>query len=270
MKKMTLYYQNNKIDFSINKLKYFYGSENSVYSIFNGIRYIFSKNSLSEYGKENLYQNMINIDEKSLDVKNTIFFEFSENFNLSDECKIGTKSILSKVLETYFSKMELDETLQTINILIDDFINKMIEDFNEEDIPIIIDDLVVNSKFLMKNITISFLKDELRVNQQDYTYLEFMQLQLSLLKYLVRNNPQILFFILVTKKIEVSELLNYNNVFIFSTIFLNELEIKDIYLVERKIDLFDEQEIYNLFTEFPIKEKFEDYKIELLNKIKKG
>lgn len=96
MNKLTLSNGWEKIDLIIQKNKIILGQnilqkfkiKQILKEYFNGID--------SEYRKENDIASIIKLDGEQLQLKRTGYYEVNDNYSITDDCKLGTKSILLK------------------------------------------------------------------------------------------------------------------------------------------------------------------------------
>lgn len=262
MKEIKIIKDKTIYEFLINKRKTITGDRKN--ELFNLLKEYLNKSTLSEYAKANKSNSCIYIDGRPIDLKNSQVLELSnEQFDLQNEYKLSQKSLFSISLENIFNNIEFIDSINTINILLNDLSLDIENIYLKHNIELIIDNLEINKKNILKLIDISLMKDDLKCNQFDYTLNELNDLKISMFRMIALNNKQISFFIL--------------NEFEFSnTILLNELENVYIITVEKsssvydttnKIDFDNEELLYEMYFNSSSNLSFDDYVTDMLERV---
>ena len=111
--KTDLIIQKNKIILGQNILQK-YKIKQILKAYFNGAD--------SEFRKENNIELTIKLDDEQLQLKRTGYFEVNDNYSITDDCKLGTKSILLKYFETILDDSILFDSINTIDILFESLV----------------------------------------------------------------------------------------------------------------------------------------------------
>lgn len=275
MNRIVIKKGNEEIDLIIDNVKYIIGNNYlEKYKLLNNIRNYFSNNLVSEYTNENGLSVKLLLDDKPINIKRTYFFEISSNFNLTNDLKLQSKSLILKYLEVLINNKEYNDTINTINILFE----SLSQEINTESL-INIDFVTIVTKQIIKLIIPSLISDGIQKNEFDLSYEQLILLQLNLIEYIVNNNQEIEIIIIlldlpyINKKI-VTKINTFKKCYFIITIpnYLEQMEFNDIVIYNKvKLDLASEEELYeivcnNNYNFLTITEVLEYMKDYLLNK----
>lgn len=109
MNKISIKFLNNNIEFSIDKYKFFLGKNYRFkHNLIRSLLRYFSKKVLSEYFENYNYKNFLRIDEKRIDTRGWKLFKIDSYFNLDDDLKMGTRSLMKNYFEVILQDIEYD------------------------------------------------------------------------------------------------------------------------------------------------------------------
>lgn len=276
MNKIEIIYNNHNYSFIIDKYKILYGNNfRDKFNIIKCLKQYFNKYQYSEYGQENLNRTNIRIDEHNVDIKNTFFYEMTCNYDLNNDQKLLTKSLILKYLEFQLDKIEYEEEFITIKSLLEDFVSLTLKDI----IDINIDDNVnfelrlgeLNYKTLIKLIEPILLKESFEINNYDLSYEESYIIQIKLLEKIAKKIDKKVFVVadipLLTDKI-LNHLESLENIYmiIFSNTYNSISKIENYLLVDfDMLDLMDNEVISDYIMNLPwhttieqLKDKFKE------------
>lgn len=263
---------NAKYEFAIDRLKIFIGSKFKWFDFVNLVQNYFNKISLSEYAKEYASKLSITIDDKSID-KSVQLVLINNSYDLVNEYKMTQKSLMFTLLKNYLENKEASEQINTINILIDDFINEIEEELKENNIDIVLNDVYFDAKLIINNVDISLNKDGFLSNQNDYNTKDLISLKLTILKTILKYNRQKQIILIDELGLltydQILNLLNYDNLIMFiPNPYSDNLSL--YYNLDRNIDYFDENVVYNDYLLSNKGHNYTAFKEELINNIKKN
>ena len=249
MKKLTIR-RRNDIEIIIDSKKYLLGNSDIKYQILRNLKLFFSREK-SEYRKENNCEVELFINEKAVDFKRTRFFYVDDQYSIDEDCKLTSKSLIGKYLEIKYSQIDYFETINTLNILL--------ENFQEE---LNIDEMLkvkfnhLASKQLLKickpEVIEEFQKDEYDMDQE-----EIILFQLHLIEYIQNHNLEyentIVYIKIQNLTKTIQEEINKLDqcITLIDTEFYNrQMLIEEIYLCEeRTLDLNDDETLYYLISQ---------------------
>lgn len=263
---------NAKYEFAIDRLKIFIGSKFKWFDFVNLVQNYFNKISLSEYAKEYASKLSITIDDKSID-KSVQLVLINNSYDLVNEYKMTQKSLMFTLLKNYLENKEASEQINTINILIDDFINEIEEELKENNIDIVLNDVYFDAKLIINNVDISLNKDGFLSNQNDYNTKDLVSLKLTILQTILKYNRQKQIILIDELGLltydQILNLLNYDNLIMFiPNPYSDNLSL--YYNLDRNIDYFDENVVYNDYLLSNKGHSYTAFKEELINNIKKN
>lgn len=275
MRKITINNLSRNYEFAVSQIKYFCGENYQMkFEIINALKQNINHISLSERQKESIFEINLKINDKLWKEK-TVLFEVNQHFDLMNDIKLQSKSLILRYYETVLEMLSLQDELLTLNTMF-----KVLENLINRDEQIIHAKFPeMNEKQIIKLVQAILIKEEMQSNIFDFSYEELILLQLEILEYIVNNHFEITYFIIVdiphlTEKI-VNVFSKFNdNVIIL--IFTNEVmrveNISDYCLCfSNLIDLADEEKIYeNVINIFPLYIDYEEVINEMKNIISKN
>lgn len=264
MKKITLKTSNQKLDFSIGRVKWIWTNETSKrYEILDTLDFALNKNDISEFAADNEVSRKVWIDHVEVDIRKTEYFSLHANQDFASELKLGSKAILSRYIEANLDTIEIDEITQTIKTLLDDFATSIEDIINKEDSSV--QYAVSFSEFCFKNYSklmeVQFIKEDSIANRFDYTFDELIISQMKQIEEIAKRNRQKQFFISIDLIDYSKELtkhlkdLKQENVFVI--VLSNTLPKTDdiaevVSMFNKNIDWSNEVDLYNeLVLEYP-------------------
>lgn len=268
-----------KIKLFLSNIKYIYIDDvNIKRRIVNTIELYFSKEKDSEYAVENNLTSSLLSDGRLLNIGDFDFYKISDYIDLKSEMKLGSKSIFLKYLEIKTEKLEYTDSYQTLSYILGDIENEL-QEFIEEDLHSVNLQIKfdLEKKQLIKLLLLSIVKDNYSTNFLDISYDEIILLQIELVLALTKNTTKktIILIDLPYFNNRWNELLNIFQPNIYFLIFtLNKenyknIVLKDIFILKDniKIDLYDDNTIYNLCLNEDKNYTIEEYRTYLIEKL---
>lgn len=268
----------HKVEFVIyiDHFKYLYIKDYNIKrGIINCLDGFFCKEKDSEFAIETKMTNKIFSDGKLINVNDFDYFKITENFDIKNELKLGTKTLFSRYLELKLEKIEYTENFQTLEYLLED-LNNILKERIVEDISVL--NLRINieleKKQLLKLITLNIMKEELISNFLDISYYEIIELQLEMLLAITKEVSKKTIIAIDTPYIKESWLqfikLFPKNVYIL--LFPNALQYaqpKDVFILKDniQIDLFDDNSLYELCMNENTNYTIEEYRNILMQQL---
>ena len=266
---------NRSYNIAIDKYKIIYGEScENKFSIYKSIKYYFNKLIPSEWGKENNNKTTIKLNDRYIDIKDTLFFEIGYDWDYSSDAKLTTKSLILKYLEYTLEGIEYEDSFNTVKELLYSLVNFELEDrvtINYDQISLGIENEDFNYKSLIKLLSPMLIKEKLDANSLDLTYEESIILQIKLINkigILSKKNLIVLANIPeITKKIlqELENLSNDINILSFSNNYLSDIPIENIILTDFGwLDVANEESIYDYIINSPFTYSIEVFKSKLI------
>lgn len=249
MKKIKVIGGNTVLEFGIQHIKFLLTKDTqTLHSTIQCIKCAVSKEE-SEYRLENQQKSEIYINDNKVSLKSIKMWEVTPTYSVTDNQKLQTNSLFHQYLISKIESSVFQETMQTIDILIQSFIDEL----NEDELQI--DSLSINAKQLLKFMQVYAQQEDVRKDEFDFTYEELLLLQISLIKKINKQNIEfpIVFVIapLLTNKI-VEELRRCKDcyVVVITNTYLSSMDIEEIYLIEQVlIDFACIEEVYMMLEE---------------------
>jgi len=258
MDKISILVNKAKISFGINKVKYLLGNNYNIkFDIINTIKKYFNKFENSEYAIENDLESNFKINDNDINFRKWQLLEISEHLDFTDELKLKSKSVFTKLLETQFYELAFSEIVSTINILNQDLAIEMNDSLNkffyDDNITISFGDY--DLKTMIKNIKVNLFKYNMIMNEYDLSYNNKIIMQILIARAVARKTLDKKYLVVleiptITKEI-VDEIKKIKEQNISIIVASNDEKLKDInvndvvYIGKNIIDLADEVEIYN-------------------------
>lgn len=118
MDNIKVHFLKDIFDISIDNYKLILGKNyNLKFEIISSIIQYFEKKNYSEYQNINNNKCHFEINEKRIDTKEWELFIVNSYFDLNNDLKLGSKSILYKYFEVILRDIEYSDTVNTINLL---------------------------------------------------------------------------------------------------------------------------------------------------------
>lgn len=246
----------DKYNIAIGKVKFLYGSNyKKKLKLFSAIKMYFSNIENSEYAIEQNKQSYLRINEKEIPLRKWKLFTISDKLELQNDFKLSSKALITKYFETILRDIEYEELVTTLNALLKD-LEKVIEDKMEHlklDFRLNPELLEINTRQIIKMITIDLYKDECRANVFDLDYEKLLLMEMRMIKEICRENQLKNYLVLVDIRKITEELYKemrdekINNLhFIVSLEHAMGVNISDVVDFGRNVvDFSNEVDIYN-------------------------
>lgn len=241
----------------IDKYKFIFGFDmNTKFFIRNYLKKYFDKDSKSEYEIEKNIKANVLINEKFIDLKQYNYVELYDLYDIKDDFKMGTKSLILKYYDLYLEKIEYNDLFITTNNLLksleeDINLNIGFNDFNVNGLFI-----ELSKKSLLKMIELNILKEELEISPYILTYEEILILQLELIKKIAKLDHNKEYIALIEAPIISNALIksiihdiDNLNILVFSCIIEDsiKIDIDSIVIINNDIiDLYDDEQLYEI------------------------
>ncbi len=273
MKKITIdgiKVENNYI--LIDKCKFIFGTNDSLkHQIRTSIRRYYDKDPKLEFDIEKNVKSSLQINDKYIDLKRSYYFEVSELFDLKEDVKLGTKSILQKYYDLILDQIEYNDIFISVN----NQLKVLLDEFN---LKICLNDVLINAnltdlskRIILKMIEIIITKEQLEVSPFLLDYEEIILLQLELIKHIAKLDREKDYLVvlnapILSKKIYDNVLHNIENldILIFSYLLKEDssIDINDIIIAEDNLyDLLNDEQLYEILLS-----SMKNYSIDELKK----
>lgn len=235
-----------KWELLIKHVKFIIGSnQKEQYQLYQAFRLLQSK-SESECRKETHSEASLLIDDEKLTSKKVNFFEVTSSFSVIEDCKMTSKSLIQKYLEIKLGKSEIQETINTLEILF----QSLADEVSDEDvIKLIFEGL--NGKSLLKLMK-PFYIDEYQKDEFDLSYDEVIRLQLKLIQSIIDTEvakEKSLVIIqapmLTESLVEQIYKLSHCMAIVFTNELTENMNIEDLYILEQaRVDAADVESLF--------------------------
>lgn len=249
MNQINIYNNESSFVFQINKVKYMLGFNYVLkYQFLQIIRQFYSRMN-SEKREEYGIVNHVLIDNEEVNPRSSMLWEIKDTYSLTEDLKLGTKSLVTMYLETKMQNTLYFDSMNTIEILF----NSLEEEINDNDeINVLFNS--VNAKTLLKFMKAIIREEDLQLDEYDLSYKQIIMLQIKMITYIMQHkvfnsNPIVIVHISELTQ-EINEAIwNIPNVCVF--IFMDEynpiINTKYITLFESSfVDCGDLESIYQI------------------------
>lgn len=249
MNKLTIKKGNRQFSFNINHIKYCIGlNYQSKYELKKIIFEYFHNTKITEYSENNTGKALISIDNLEINKKNSLFYYVHHQYSLQDDLKLSTKSLVSKYLEILLSQIDYNDTIQSINILLESFALEL-------DSQIITSQFITQTpKSLLKLLMPFYMINDEQANEFDLSYDDIIILQLQMIKYISNDITKSVFCLIEIPELTHSiykyiQSLDQCIVIVILTSITVLIELKDIYYMSNvNIDCDNDEQIYEIFV----------------------
>ena len=273
MKQICIYNNESIFNIKLKQIKFMLGYNYELkYHFLQIIRQVFSRAN-SEKREEYGLKGNITINNEEINSRNSVLWEISDAYSLSEDLKLGTKSLVTAYFEVKMQNKMYFDSMNTIEILFNSFEMEINED---DELNMIFN--AVNSKTLIKFMKANLIKEELQHDEYDLSYEQIILLQIKMISYILSNKIyNSTSFVIVhvptlTKSI-IEAVWNIPNalVFVFTEEYISNINVKDITLFEsefvdcRDIDLIYrivDQRYCKLLTLNKMEEQMKEYLIK--------
>lgn len=242
----------------VDKYKLLFGfNTNNKFKIRNSIKRYFDKDQKTEYEIEKNIRNSVLINDRYVDLRNTELFEINELYDLKEDTKLGTKSILQKYYDLLLDKIEYNEIYTSIANLL-----KSLEDEIGLQIPYDTINLIgeisdLTKKALVKMINVTTTKDELVTSPYLLEYEETILIQLNIVERMAKLDTEKEYLVMLNVPVLSKKIYNkishdIENLTILVFTYLLEEDVKNVQLGNIAIidddiyDLQNEEQLYDI------------------------
>lgn len=282
MHRFTLNYDSSIFKIDIEDYKFIIGNNfHNKFKLYETLKAAFNKMPNSDYAIEKNNKYSVTFDDKPIDSRKWKFFEITPFFDLENDMKIGTKSLIGKYLDAVSNNFEQNEIFNTLSILV----NSINDDFLEEETAVSFGDKEfklrladITKSILLKEIFAEITCEDIDCNYVDLSYEEIILLQLNLLEKIASKNKDKLLFIYcyipcMTPKIK-NKILGFKYVgcfLIVDTLSIRNVDISKIALSSKhSLDFCNDDMIYDLLMDMPFHIEVGDFVSRCENAILSG
>ena len=252
MNQINIYNNESSFVFQINKVKYMLGFNYLLkYQFLQIIRQFYSRMN-SEKREEYGIVNHVLIDNEEINSRSSMLWEIKDTYSLTEDLKLGTKSLVTMYLETKMQNTLYFDSMNTIEILF----NSLEEEINDNDeINVLFNS--VNAKTLLKFMKAIIREEDLQLDEYDLSCEQIIMLQIKMITYIMQhkvfNSSPIVIVHISELTQEINEAIwNIPNVCVF--IFMDEynpiINTKYITLFESNfVDCGDLEAIYQIIDQ---------------------
>lgn len=245
MIKVLLQYREKKTEFILKRIKYLGITNNNEYWLINRcLHYGIGKETESEYRENNSYICRTLIDEEPLSKTDEIFF-VSHHYDIDDDSKMGTKSLVLRYLTKLVEDSVYSEELMQANSMLD-VIAAIYSNKNY-----VFDNIGINQKTFSKILSLAALKGGYRANSQDFSYEETLMMQIDLLSKGSRSHKRtfVVIEIFVLTKTLKEFIDSIQNLFIIVVFMKSEKLAYSDNVFINNIDFENDESIYERMVE---------------------
>jgi|LSQX01.1.fsa_nt_gb hypothetical protein len=275
MHRITLNKGIEKYSIDIQNIKYLIGDNQQVkFNIYQLLKGAFSKAQNSEYAIENNLKHSVYFDDKPFDLKFWRFFEVSSQFDLENDMKMGSKSLVLKYLESFSEQLERCETFTTLSLLAKALNEEFFEvdtilSFNDKRLSFSISD--IPTSVIFKECAPTIRSDDLEMNYSDLSYEDIILFQLEMIFLIAqreRDKNAIVFCTIPVITTKISEFLmkcsDENLYLIVETRDVSKCSLLEVLVCSRLYaDFANEELLLDIIMDLP----FHIQKNELLEQI---
>lgn len=241
----------------VDKYKLLFGLNiNTKFYIRNCLRKYFDKDTKSEYEIEKSIKTNVLINDKYIDLKQYNYVEMFDLYDLKDDIKLGTKSLLLKYFDLYLDKIEYNDLFISTNNILKALESEVELNLDLESFNIIGEFIDLSKKSLLKMIELNVIKEELETSTYLLSYEEILNLQLELIKKIAKLDNTKEYIALVDIPVLSNNLLNkikheIDNLTILVFSYLTDnsenIETNNIAIVDKDIiDLYNHEQLYEI------------------------
>lgn len=270
MHRFTINYGSSIRNIDIEDYKFLIGDNyKEKFKIYEIIKSAFSKTPNSEYAIENLQKHSVLFDEKPLDVRNWKYFEITPFFDLENDLKIGTKSLIGKYLDSFSLELEQNEIFSTLQILVnslnEEFFSKETKlEFGEKEFKLQLANITRSA--IIKEVFGQILCEDSDCNHADLSYEEIILLQLKLVEKIAFSNREKLIFLYCNIPFLTSKILEFvigmkqQGLFVLiETLKIRSVPLEKVTISSRHyIDFANKEDVLDKIMDFPFHITYED------------
>lgn len=183
---------NNEYSLDVENIKFLIGDNKRLkFTLYNIAHSVFNKISNSESAVEQMGKHSLSFDERYVNLKEWLYFEVTPFFDLEADCKMGTKSLLSKYLDSKSDLLDQSEIFNTLSILVnsineDFFDNETKINFGNKELKLQLGE--ITRPIICKEVYPVITNEDYACNSADLEYEELILLQLALIEKICATN----------------------------------------------------------------------------------
>ena len=253
-----------------------YNAQTSIVKTFNTY---FNKEKDSEYAIEKGYSSLLLSDNKKININDYDYFYITNEYDLYNDLKLGTKSLLLKYLDYIIDELIFSEEYQTFKIVWEDLMSKISFILNKSSSDLIINvNSEIEKKQILKILSLNIFKDDLKTNVNDLSYDEKIIFQLNIVKALLKKSNRKAIILVDLQYISSVIMKSIDDIYnAFSILITNKID-KDIHIdpmdvflwdKQVKVDLYDDNVLNEMIFESDQNYSIEQYRAKLMEKVLK-
>ncbi len=256
MIRLSFIHHQTRISFIVNQVKYMVISNMSEYwCIHQCVYQTLNRLGISEYAEENGKITRIEIDEESISKFDEIIF-VHHHFNVEEDLKMGTKSLLLRYLNSLLmEKLMHEEILQLASMF------RLVTNLLSEE-EVVFQPIDLNAKILSKLFNGYFMIDDLCCNGVDFNYEKIICIQLKLIQKIVNQEKR--FIIIIELIFYTDEIIKtietMKSCIVLVICMTKEIVNKKNNIYWNHLDFEDEEQLYERMMSMTDYLNLEDYK----------
>jgi|GEM_PF-2283101 len=258
MDKFTFIIGVKTVEFGIGSRKYLFGNDKKTrFAIQQTLSQTFSKTKDSEYAMDRGLSRRILINDEAVPLKRYFFHKVTPHFDLSDDLKLKSNSLINRYLSHKLKNIEYTEEFNTLSLLFRDFADQIDsgEDMKER-LNLEIEMIELNVKNLIKLMQANLVIEEEPVNVYDLCYENLINFQLNIIRSMAEIDYETTYLVYldipfmteaIRSNLVGSQADNLKVIVDTDTKPPNALE-EILFINEKTLDLANEEELYNHVT----------------------
>ncbi len=282
MDRFSVFCGGNIYDIDLRFYKFLIGTGyQKKFDIYGTLKSCFNKIPNSEYASEQNARHGLLFNGKPIDSRKWKYFEVTPFFDMENELKIGSKSLVGKYLDSFSDKIEQNEIFNTLKILVNSFNQEFFEkettlEISDKEFKLELSEITRSTIF--KEVISTITHDFLLCNCADLDYEETILLQLKIIDSIASSNTDKLMCVYcnipyLTRKIKAQITgMKYKGCFILvDTLRISEVDISDCSVVtDFYVDFANSELLIDKIMDFPFHIEIEELIARCQNAINTG
>lgn len=260
MNRITIKNKNNEYNIVVDKVKIVYSNNvESTDFICRTFQNYILKTQESDYSKDEELHPIVLYDDEYLKISDFELYYVDANYDITNESKLGSKSLFLKCLDMMLSKLEYHDSFQTLNIVLNDCVEELNDMLFDKSYVRDIKPMITSSllkKNFVKLLSFDCYKEDFLVNNYDIGYNDKIIIQLNLIRKILKYSKRKSIIVIKIEDLNqelLDELMNFDSQIIVISNFISakRLNVNDIQIITKEIsiDFLDDEAIYNLLLD---------------------
>lgn len=260
MNRITIKNKNNEYNIVVDKVKIVYSNNvESTDFICRTFQNYILKTQESDYSKDEELHPIVLYDDEYLKISDFELYYVDANYDITNESKLGAKSLFLKCLDMMLSKLEYHDSFQTLNIVLNDCVEELNDMLFDKSYVRDIKPMITSSllkKNFVKLLSFDCYKEDFLVNNYDIGYNDKIIIQLNLIRKILKYSKRKSIIVIKIEDLNqelLDELMNFDSQIIVISNFISakRLNVNDIQIITKEIsiDFLDDEAIYNLLLD---------------------